>query len=141
MTSIIAPDLVGGYGPDAVWRGMATVAGSWIGGAANQTAIREIFGTGAEAFSIWVAVDVIVANIWLAILLSFAANQTRVDRWLKADVRACSMTSRRGRSLRGAECAHSDAERHDLDSGTWLWGDGLCAFCVRHHHAILKPIS
>ncbi|MCA8889659.1 MAG: DUF819 family protein [Parvularculaceae bacterium] len=88
ITSVIAPDLVGGAGPDAVWRGMATVAGSWIGGAANQTAIREIFGTGAEAFSIWVAVDVIVANIWLAILLSFAANQARVDRWLKADARA-----------------------------------------------------
>jgi uncharacterized membrane protein len=88
IASVVAPELVGGSGPDAVWRGMATVAGSWIGGAANQTAIREIFGTGAEAFSIWVAVDVIVANIWMAVLLSFAANQEKVDRWLKADVRA-----------------------------------------------------
>lgn len=88
IASLIAPDLVGGGGPDAVWRGMATVAGSWIGGAANQTAIREIFGTGADAFSIWVAVDVIVANIWMAILLAIAANQARVDKWLKADASA-----------------------------------------------------
>lgn len=86
--SAIAPDLVGVEGPDAVWRGMTTVAGSWIGGAANQTAMREIFGVGSEAFSIWVAVDIIVANIWMAVLLAFAANQGAVDRWLKADVSA-----------------------------------------------------
>ncbi|MEZ5919925.1 MAG: DUF819 family protein [Parvularculaceae bacterium] len=85
IAHLISPDLVSATGPDAVWRGMATVAGSWIGGAANQTAIREIFGAGADAFSIWVAVDVIVANIWMAVLLSFAANQSKVDRWLKAD--------------------------------------------------------
>ena len=88
VASAIAPDLVGGEGPDAVWRGMATVAGSWIGGAANQTAIREIFGAGADAFSIWVAVDVIVANVWMAVLLAFAANQSKVDAWLKANVGA-----------------------------------------------------
>ena len=29
-----APELVGGAGPDEVWRGLATVAGSWIGGGA-----------------------------------------------------------------------------------------------------------
>ena len=86
--SVIAPDLVGVSGPDAVWRGMSTVAGSWIGGAANQTAMREIFEVGPETFSIWVAVDIIVANIWMAILLAIAANQGAVDRWLKADVSA-----------------------------------------------------
>lgn len=85
--SWIAPDILG-VGPDAAWRGMTTVAGSWIGGAANQTAMREIFGVGPEAFSIWVAVDIIVANIWMAVLLAFAANQAAVDRWFKADSRA-----------------------------------------------------
>ena len=85
--SWIAPDLMG-MGPDAAWRGMTTVAGSWIGGAANQTAMREILNVGPEAFSIWVAVDIIVANIWMAVLLTFAANQTAADRWFKADSRA-----------------------------------------------------
>src|SRR3990167_739290 len=36
VASAIAPQMVGVEGPDAVWRGMATVAASWIGGAANQ---------------------------------------------------------------------------------------------------------
>lgn len=85
VAKLIAPELVTGDGPDAVWRGMATTAGSWIGGSANQTALREIYETGPTAFSIWVAVDVIVANIWMAILLTFAANQAKMDKWLKAD--------------------------------------------------------
>ncbi len=31
LFSFISPELVGGQGPEAVWRGMTTVAGSWIG--------------------------------------------------------------------------------------------------------------
>ncbi len=96
--SLIAPGLFGAEGPDAVWRGMATLAGSWIGGAANQTAIREIFGTGANAFSIWVAVDVLVANVWMAILLAMAANNVKVDKWLKADASAVEDVKRRAES-------------------------------------------
>lgn len=84
LTSVIAPDLLGS-GPEAIWRGMATVAGSWTGGSANQTALYEIFGASSDVFSIWIAVDVIVANIWMAVVLWIAANQQKVDRWLKAD--------------------------------------------------------
>jgi len=84
LTSVIAPDLLGA-GPEAIWRGMATVAGSWTGGSANQTALYEIFGASPDVFSIWIAVDVIVANIWMAVVLWIAANQQKVDRWLKAD--------------------------------------------------------
>ncbi|NIP82723.1 MAG: DUF819 family protein, partial [Gemmatimonadetes bacterium] len=43
--SWLYPDAVGA-GPDAVWRGMTTVAGSWIGGGANQTAMKEVFEVG-----------------------------------------------------------------------------------------------
>lgn len=88
IASLLAPDVVATGGPDAVWRGMSTVAGSWIGGSPNQTALREIFGAGADTFSIWVAVDVLVASVWLAMMLWVAANQQRVDRWLKADTTA-----------------------------------------------------
>ena len=50
IVSVFAPDLVGGTGPDAVWRGMTTIAGSWIGGGANQTAMKEVFGAGDALF-------------------------------------------------------------------------------------------
>ena len=87
LTSWIAPDLMGA-GPEAIWRGMATVAGSWIGGSANQTALYEIYGAGPDVFSIWIAVDVVVANLWMAVVLWIAANQTRMDKLFRADTTA-----------------------------------------------------
>jgi len=85
LLSYISPDLVGGVGPDAVWRGLATIAGSWIGGGANQTAMKEMFGSSDKLFSAMITVDVIVANIWMAFLLYGAGISARVDKWFKAD--------------------------------------------------------
>jgi uncharacterized membrane protein len=86
--SVISPDTVGGVGPEAVWRGLTTVAGSWIGGSANQAAMKEVFEVGDEVFSAMVAVDVLVANLWLAVLLYMAANARRLDQGLGADTSA-----------------------------------------------------
>ncbi|GAA5521607.1 DUF819 family protein [Aliifodinibius salicampi] len=80
-----SPELVGGAGPDALWRGLSTVAGSWIGGGANQTAMYEVFNPSNELFSAMVTVDIIVANIWLGFLLYGAGISERIDSWFKAD--------------------------------------------------------
>ncbi len=84
----IAPDIVGGEGPDAVWRGLTTVAGSWIGGGANQTAMKEVFGASDAIFSSMIAVDVIVANVWMAFLLYGAGISKDIDKVFKADASA-----------------------------------------------------
>ncbi len=85
ITSTFAPDVVGGQGPDEVWRGLSTIAGSWIGGGANQAAMFEVFKPSGELFSATIAVDVIVANIWMAFLLYGAGMSKKVDGWFKAD--------------------------------------------------------
>lgn len=85
LLSYISPDLVGGSGPDEIWKGLATIAGSWIGGGANQTAMKEMFGCSDKLFSAMITVDVIVANIWMAFLLYGAGISSRVDKWFKAD--------------------------------------------------------
>src|SRR5690554_6183701 len=85
IVSFFAPDLMSGTGADEVWRGLATVAGSWIGGGANQAAMLEVFGASPVLFSQMIAVDVIVANIWLAVLLYGAGNSDKVDKWFRAD--------------------------------------------------------
>jgi len=82
------PELLGVTGPEAVWRGMTTVAGSWIGGSANQAAMKEIYGAGDQIFSAMVTVDVIVANLWMAVLLIMAANSKRIDERTGADTSA-----------------------------------------------------
>ncbi|MGB5554241.1 MAG: DUF819 family protein [Flavobacteriaceae bacterium] len=85
IVSIFSPETVGGAGPDAVWRGLSTIAGSWIGGGANQAAMFEIFEYNPDKFGGMVLVDIVVANLWLAILLLGIGKKDKIDRWLKAD--------------------------------------------------------
>ena len=85
ITSIIAPEILQGSGPNEVWRGLATVAGSWIGGGANQTAMKEVYGASDKLFSAMITVDVIVANVWMACLLIGAGYSDILDKKLKAD--------------------------------------------------------
>jgi uncharacterized membrane protein len=63
------------------WRGLATVAGSWIGGGANQTALKEVFEPSATLFSQSVAVDILVAETWLAILLLGVTNRAKMNKF------------------------------------------------------------
>lgn len=81
----INPDILAGTGADEVWKGLATVAGSWIGGGANQTAMLEVYQPSSELFSAMVTVDIIVANIWMGFILYGAGMSEKVDKWFKAD--------------------------------------------------------
>jgi len=83
--SFISPDLVNAPAPNELWRGMTTIAGSWIGGGANQAAMKEVFEVNGELFSKMVAIDIIVANVWMAVLLTGIGFNRRINRWLKAD--------------------------------------------------------
>jgi uncharacterized membrane protein len=85
LVGAVAPDLVGGTGDDAVWRGMTTVAGSWIGGGANQAAMKQVFHPSDTLFSVMVAVDVLVAEFWMMFLLLGIGKADAIDRLFKAD--------------------------------------------------------
>jgi uncharacterized membrane protein len=83
--SVVAPGVVTAAPPDEVWRGMTTIAGSWIGGSANQTAMKEVFEVNGDLFSKMVAVDVIVGNVWIGVLLAGVGFSAFIDRKLRAD--------------------------------------------------------
>jgi len=87
VVNYLAPDLIP-LGNNELWQGLSTIAGSWIGGGANQTAMKEIFQVGDNLFASMIVVDVIVANIWMGFLLYGANITQRLDKWLKADVSA-----------------------------------------------------
>ena len=88
IVSFINPELVGGQGPEAVWRGLSTIAGSWIGGSANQTAMKEVYEVGDRLFSVMIAIDVLVANAWMACLLFAAGRAKQIDTKVGADTSA-----------------------------------------------------
>lgn len=85
LTSLVAPEVVAGEGADAVWRGFGSLAGSWIGGGANQVALKEILEPSPQLFSATIAVDVFVAYGWMAVLLFAITKNTLINKYLKAD--------------------------------------------------------
>lgn len=84
LWSWISPETVSGD----VWKGMATLAGSWIGGGANQAAMKEVFAVDDNLFGMMVAVDIIVANLWMAFLLYLAGRADELDARRGADTSA-----------------------------------------------------
>jgi len=80
-----SPESVGGQGPEAIWRGLSTIAGSWIGGGANQASMYEIFKPTDGIYSTMIIIDVLVAEIWMFFLLLGVGQSDRLDRFFKAD--------------------------------------------------------
>ncbi len=85
IVSKISPDIIISNGPEATWRGLSTIAGSWIGGGANQTAMKEVFHVTDSVFSAIIAIDVLTYSIWMAILLYGAGINDKINKFLKAD--------------------------------------------------------
>ncbi|MFV0478554.1 MAG: DUF819 domain-containing protein [Parahaliea sp.] len=88
LVAMVSPATVGGAAPDEIWRGLSTIAGSWIGGGANQAAMYEMWDVSDGIFPSMIAVDIIVANIWMAILLIMAGRAERLDEKRGADASA-----------------------------------------------------
>jgi uncharacterized membrane protein len=81
LVSLIAPGVL----DDEIWRGLSTVAGSWIGGGANQTAMKEIYHSSDQLFSAMIVVDVFVANLFMSVLLFGTGYNKRLNKFFKAD--------------------------------------------------------
>jgi uncharacterized membrane protein len=81
LVSLIAPEVLN----DTIWRGLSTVAGSWIGGGANQTAMKEIYEAPDQLFSAMIVVDVFIANIFMSILLYGTGLNKKINKFFKAD--------------------------------------------------------
>ncbi|MEL6390459.1 MAG: DUF819 family protein [Bacteroidota bacterium] len=88
------PGLVPGD-PENLWRGLSTIAGSWIGGGANQTAMKEIYEVSDSLFATMVIVDILIGNTWLGILLYGVNHKERIDAWLASDRSAINQLEKR----------------------------------------------
>jgi uncharacterized membrane protein len=107
----IFPDILH-FGNEETWRGLATIAGSWIGGGANQAAMLEVFGASKTLFAQMIAVDVLVANIWMGLLLYGAQRKNKIDKWLRADNSAISQLEERMEALHLQEKVTDTGVRH-----------------------------
>ena len=85
---LFEPSIIELQGAQELWKGLATIAGSWIGGGANQATMLEVFEYDRSLYGAMVLVDILVANLWLAILMISTSKKKSIDRWLKADTSA-----------------------------------------------------
>ena len=83
--NFVAPDILIEVEGTELWKGLSTVAGSWIGGGANQLAMKEQWEVSDSLFSIMAVVDVLVAEVWMAFLLIGVAKSDKIDKYFKAD--------------------------------------------------------
>ncbi|MGD1847812.1 MAG: DUF819 domain-containing protein, partial [Salibacteraceae bacterium] len=89
IVSGIAPEVFQASGEGMeLWRGLATVAGSWIGGGANQAAMKEVYSVDDDLFSAMLLVDIFVANFWMMFLLIGAGATGKLDKLLKSNTSA-----------------------------------------------------
>jgi uncharacterized membrane protein len=131
----ISPSTVAGQGSAEIWRGLSAIAGSWIGGGANQTAMKEIFKVDDNLFASMVTVDIVVSSIWMALLIYCAARAKKIDKWFKAD------TSKIDELLRKVEHYQKDTEKNpDLKHYMLMLGIGLGCTGLAHFLAdIITP--
>jgi uncharacterized membrane protein len=92
LGAIVSFQLMEWFWPAAVagdtWKGMAALAGSWIGGGANMVAIREVYEVDATLFGQFAVVDVAIGNSWMAVLLFLAGRAYQIDQRTGADTSA-----------------------------------------------------
>jgi uncharacterized membrane protein len=81
--------------PDDAWKGLASLSGSWIGGTANMTAIKESVGASDALLGPIIVVDTVVGYGWMGILLFLSPMQERFNQWVGADTSIIEETNRK----------------------------------------------
>ncbi|EEL50366.1 MULTISPECIES: DUF819 domain-containing protein [Bacillus cereus group] len=71
--------------PEDAWKGVAALAGSWIGGSANMAAMIDAVGTPKEVLAPVIVVDTVVGYSWMGIMIALAGFQHKFNKWNKAD--------------------------------------------------------
>lgn len=119
---------------DQAWRGLAALAGSWIGGGANFVAIGEAAEASDSTLSLMVVVDVAVANVWMAVLLWFAGREQAMDARLGADRRAIDEVRRRVEDYQA-----SVSRPLDLPAALWIGTLGFGGAALAHRLSGVLP--
>ncbi|TKS54522.1 DUF819 family protein [Luteimonas yindakuii] len=116
------------------WRGMAALAGSWIGGGANMVAMREVYEVDATLFGQFAVVDVAMASALMATLLFIANRSEQIDARSGADTRALD-------EMKERMAAYEAANARIPTLTDLMVIVGLAFGLVGLAHAIAEPLS
>lgn len=130
VMAVLHPETVAGD----TWGGMATLAGSWIGGGANMVAMKEVFNVDETTFGQFVVVDVGVGYVWMAILIFLAGRAEAIDARNGVDTSALQELKTR---LDGYEAEHA---RH-TSLADLMMIVGVAFGAVGLSHAVATPAA
>ncbi|HRN61323.1 MAG TPA: DUF819 family protein [Luteimonas sp.] len=138
LGAVVSFQLMEWFWPEAVagdtWKGMAALAGSWIGGGANMVAIREIYNVDATLFGQFAVVDVAIASTLMATLLFLANRAPQIDARSGADTSAIDEMRERISAYESANARIPTLTDLMVIIG---WAFGIVGLA----HAIASPLS
>lgn len=71
--------------PPDIWKGMAALSGSWIGGGVNFIAVGNAVGATDTMMGMMVVVDVAVASLWMGFLIYLGGRYQKIDAYFGVD--------------------------------------------------------
>ena len=71
-------------GPES-WKAIGTLMASWIGGTANQLAVKQATGLSDQLFTPLFISDITMVYIWMTLLMMLSGSQEKIDRMMNAD--------------------------------------------------------
>ena len=80
---VVSYILVHGWLPEDSWKGVGTLAGSWIGGTANMLAAKEILGASETQFTLAIVADNVIYIVWLPLLLTSRDFADKFNKWAR----------------------------------------------------------
>ena len=71
-------------GPES-WKAIGTLTASWVGGTANELAVKEATGLSDALFGPVFISDITMVYVWMTFLMILSGNQKAIDRKMRAD--------------------------------------------------------
>ncbi|MBV2207948.1 MAG: DUF819 family protein [Thermomonas sp.] len=66
------------------WQPLAALSGSWVGGTANQIAVKQAIGMSDDLLAMSLLTDAIGYSVWVVVLFSVARLAPAFNRWTRA---------------------------------------------------------
>lgn len=129
-----------------LWKGIAALSGSWIGGSANMAGVWESVVSKpqtqleSEIYSAMIAVDIIVAYGWMAIVIALSSLQKKFDAWNKADTRMIEEVNLRMKDIQEKSSKSLKTDKFLYMLGLSLFVALLCGFLSSRAESGLRAV-
>ena len=79
------------------WKAIGTLTASWVGGTANELAVKQATGLSDTLFAPLFIADITAVYFWMTFLMILSGSQNKIDRFIHADRRQMNLILYHGR--------------------------------------------